>query len=101
MVIIVKTIFVILLLLFAIQLNARENFNGLRYDYILHYETSLIMSVCIARWHEKEDYGILSIGFPLFVGGMKEISDHDKYWWKDMTFNILGAISGKLLSYSF
>jgi hypothetical protein len=98
-----KLFWIVLYILLTVQsiFAERENIYGLRYDYLLHYETSLIISVSMNRWVKFEDYGIISVGSALLVGLCKEHfidKDFDK---RDIQFNILGAISGKLLSYTF
>jgi hypothetical protein len=59
------------------------------------------MSVSISRWVKAEDYGIISIGSALLVGLCKEYFIDKNIDKRDMQFNILGAVSGKLLSYTF
>jgi len=91
----------------------RENIYGLRYDYLLHYETGMIMGITITKWNDsvfkiKEDYGLYSIGIPCIFAGLKELRDYkangDRFpddAWKDFSVSILGALTGKLLCYTF
>jgi len=105
--------FMFILLIGSSPLESRENFKGIRYDYLLHYQTGVITATTIDQWNRGfwnigEDYGILSIGIPMLLGAAKEYHDfrsnnkkfvEDAY--KDFGFTILGAISGKFLSMSF
>jgi hypothetical protein len=104
----IVNILLVVFIFFYLPTTDRENFHGIRYDYMLHYETSFIMATCISGWIGKEDYGIFSVGIPLFIGGMKECMDYhnsgNKFpndTWKDITFDFLGALSGKLMTYTF
>ena len=98
-----KIIFIILL--FCSSLSARENYHGIRYDYLLHYQTGLVSAVVIDQWF---DNNYLTFGVPVFLGIAKEYEDYrygnrairrDAYY--DFGFTVLGAISGKFLSYTF
>lgn len=104
---------VILLLMLSRDVHARENIFGIRYDYILHFQSGLIISVVSTQWGTsickiKEDYGLFSIGIPAIAGIAKEYYDYKhnnniilKDSSKDLGFTLLGGICGKLLSYSF
>jgi hypothetical protein len=65
------------------------------------------MSACLDRWHDKRDYGTFSIGITMMFGLVKEYADYQvsKRWtrdnWMDLGCDFLGAITGKLLSYTF
>lgn len=105
-----KKLLIILFLLITVNIQAqqRENIYGLRYDYILHYETSLIMSLSLSGWlKDKDQYGIASILFPLSIGVGKEFIDYRnsncsrKDCYRDFACDILGCITGRLLYISF
>ena len=109
-----QIIIIIIFLIFCNPILARENINGIRYDYLLHYESACIGAIAIAGFNKnvfdiKEDYGLYSIGIPvMIVGILKELRDYrnngnnlPKDSYKDFMFTVAGAISGKLLSYTF
>ena len=100
-----RIIFTILILSFFVSASARENYHGIRYDYLLHYQTGLVSAVVIDQWFNNN---YLTFGVPAFLGLAKEYEDwrygdrairRDAYF--DFGFTILGAISGKFLSMSF
>ena len=95
----------IILLFISCSLSARENYHGIRYDYLLHYQTGLVSAVVIDQW-TRNNY--LTFGVPVALSLAKEYEDwkygdrqirRDAYY--DFGFTILGAISGKFLSLSF
>jgi len=110
-----KYIIALLVLLFTSNVfaNHRENFYGLRYDYMLHFETGMVSTIVIDQWNKGmfrigEDYGLLSIGIPVLLGIAKEWHDLkadnaslNRETYNDLGFTVLGAISGKFLSYTF
>lgn len=110
-----KIILTILIMLFSTSLfaNHRENFYGIRYDYTLHFETGMVSAIVIDQWNKgmfgiEEDYGLLSIGIPICMGLFKEWGDLkssntslNRETYNDLGFTVLGAISGKFLSYTF
>lgn len=54
---------------------------GLRWDRMLHWHIGFSSSIILTQWQKKwldreEDYGIISIGFPLILGITKEYKDH-------------------------
>jgi len=98
----------------------RENFYGLRYDYMLHFGVGTLTSISIVQWERckigffgfktKEDYGLLSLSVPISLGIIKEIIDNrhnngnffkNKESWRDLGCVALGAIFGKLLTYTW
>ena len=100
-----KKLIITLILLASTNLFARENYHGIRYDYLLHYETGLVSAVVIDQWF---DNNFLTFGVPIFLGLAKEYEDwrygdreirRDAYY--DFGFTVLGEISGKFLSMSF
>jgi hypothetical protein len=116
----VKAIIILILFLFHTNLQARENFYGLQYDRLLHFSISGLISIGIVQWEKsrlgffgyktQEDYGMLSIGIPLTCGIVKEIFDarnnkgnflKSKESWHDLTAGIVGALFGKLLTYTW
>ena len=92
----------------------RENINGIRYDYLLHYESACIAAITVYGFNKgmfdiEEDYGLFTIGVPvLLVGILKEYRDYrvngghiPKDSLQDFSCTVLGAITGKLMTYTF
>jgi len=113
-----KIIFALLTIIFIFVSNSygmeRENINGIRYDYLLHYESACIGAITMYGFNKgmfdiKEDYGLFTVGVPvLLVGILKEFRDYrandghiPKDSLQDFSCTILGAITGKLLTYTF
>lgn len=100
-----KIIIILLLFMFTTRVRALP-----RRDYMLHFSAGWMTSVTIARWQYRlgtdDDYGIWTLGIPVFLGISKEFYDSpDLKWnkenWKDLGYTVLGAITGKLMSYTF
>ena len=93
------------------QSNPEETkFFGLEKGPLLHGTTTMLMSICINQWNKRfgkieEDYGLLSIGLPIIFLSINEFEDYKygnkKDFYKDMCYGIIGAITGKILCYTF
>jgi len=93
--------YIIIILLLCNSLSARENIYGIRYDYLLHYETGMIMSIALQEWTHNTFY---SIGIPTLCAGLKEYNDYriyKEYDYKDFGYSVLGATSGRFLCLTF
>lgn len=85
-------------------------FFGLEQGPLLHGTTTMVMAITINQWCKRygkieEDYGVFSVGIPLLALWMNEYTDYkwgrqDDYY-KDLAYGFIGAITGKLLCYTF
>jgi hypothetical protein len=105
---ILKTLIAVILFFSFISFaesSERENFYGIRYDYLLHYQTGSLMALTLDQWFEND---IITFGLPFLASFAKEYIDYARNddiltedFYKDIGFTMLGAISGKILSFSF
>ena len=103
----------IIVLTTTLHAAPRESFYGIRYDYMLHYQSGCVAAVVLDQWNKGpfdigEDYGALSLGVPILMGLVKEYRDiqySGKGWNRENTMDfgltVLGGISGKFLSLTF
>jgi uncharacterized protein YfiM (DUF2279 family) len=107
----------IILLFILLTTNLYAKDFTIRQDHVLHFTTTTIMSVCVIEYERsqngffgyktKEDYGLFSIGLPMTFGVIKEIYDNKGFFhrnpesWKDLGFDLLGALFGKFLTYTW
>jgi hypothetical protein len=86
---------------------------------MLHFSAGYMTAMPLGVWTKKfvdEDYGVVSLGFPIVMGYLKEVRDqktlnfmkwrerkpndpNDAYW--DFTAVVLGSICGKFMTYTF
>ena len=118
-----RLFFVLVILFISSGLFAEypHKYYGLRCDRMLHFGFGYNAATAIGLWtnkinYIKEDYGIISISFPVVIGYLKEVYDwksfnpkewkkrnprdpNDAYW--DFASVVFGAVLGKFMTYTF
>jgi len=101
-----------------------HTYYDLRCDRMLHFSFGYMTTMPLTMWTEKyfdpknnpDKYCIISLGLPIFVGYMKEVSDQSTFnftkWasrkpgdksdgYYDFLAVVLGSICGKFMTYTF